>query len=35
MAALCLIIGAGAGGGLGWLAGRFNARRRQKCATPT
>jgi len=35
MTAVWLIIGAGAGGGLGWLIGRFNGRRRQECKTPT
>jgi len=36
MTALWLIIGGGAGGGLGWLLGRFNNRiRRQDCETPT
>jgi len=35
MTALWLIIGAAAGGGLGWLLGRSNKRRRQECDTPT
>jgi len=34
MATLYLIIGAAAGGGLGWLLGRYNSRRRD-CNTPT
>jgi len=34
MTTLWLIIGGAAGGGLGWLLGRFNSRRRD-CDTPT
>jgi hypothetical protein len=35
MIIIWLIIGAGAGGGLGWFFGRFNSRRQQDCKTPT
>jgi hypothetical protein len=35
MIALWLIIGGVAGGGLGWLFGRFNSNRQQECKTPT
>ncbi len=35
MTALWLIIGAVAGGTLGWLLGRFNSRRNKDCKTPT
>ena len=35
MTALWIIIGGVAGGGFGWLLGRFNSRRQRECNTPT
>jgi hypothetical protein len=35
MGILWSIMGMAAGGGLGWLLGKFNQRRRADCDTPT